>query len=261
MRAKRIVLRIGILALLLSICSVAMAQTNTNSWTKSVGGNWEELYWSLGILPNSYLAVALTNAGWKALAIGANTAQNFPESLYINSLTISSPTNSFNTLLLNFVGFQTPLVTGGLVLGSNSAVTVLSSALIVHSSGVFGRYFSIGGMFIQGANARVTTDLVNLGDIGPGTYDLTNGTLTASGEFIGQNFPARFTQWGGTNSFTMLRMYPNAQYELHGGLVNGNTLAIGYNDVGAVVLRITFWLAEQFWEAWPCPRWTLVAER
>src|SRR5712671_6365131 len=106
------------------------ANSQPNSWTNSVSGYWEDQYWSLGLLPGSDQNILFTNAGWKALGIGPNTAQNFPQTLTVRSITLSSPANSFNTLLLNYAGLQTPL-TAALTVGSNSAVVMLSSALQV----------------------------------------------------------------------------------------------------------------------------------
>src|SRR5438132_11500410 len=93
------------------LVSIAPAQV-VNSWTKPTSGYWEEqAYWSLGVLPNATQSVMFTNAGWKALAIGANTVQNFPQSMQIQDLQIASPVDSHNVFLMNFSGFQVPLQT------------------------------------------------------------------------------------------------------------------------------------------------------
>src|SRR5690349_8087292 len=64
--------------------AIAPGVAQVNSWTKPTSGYWEEqAYWSLGTLPNSSQSVVFTNAGWKALAIGAGTAQEFPDSMQI----------------------------------------------------------------------------------------------------------------------------------------------------------------------------------
>src|ERR1700716_3735534 len=118
------------------------AMGKTNSWIKGTSGYWEEPYWSLG-LPGTNQAVLFTN-GWQALAIGPSTVQNHPESLTVDSLTIAAPSNSFNELLLNYAGLQTPLVIGAptwnngssrrLMVGSNSALVMISSALQVNNN-------------------------------------------------------------------------------------------------------------------------------
>ena len=82
----------------------------TNSWTKPTSGLWHEPFWSLGVLPDgSQSHIMFTNAGWKALAIDQVTARDYRDSLRIPGLTIASPTNTMNTLLLNYAGFQSPL--------------------------------------------------------------------------------------------------------------------------------------------------------
>src|SRR5438477_13089570 len=72
---------------LLLLVAIAPAFADVNSWTKPTSGYWEEQpNWSLGVLPDSTQSVMFTNAGWKALAISANTAQNFPQSMQIQDL-------------------------------------------------------------------------------------------------------------------------------------------------------------------------------
>jgi hypothetical protein len=146
----------------------------TNSWTNSASGNWEDSSsWSLGILPGTNQDIMLTNSGWKALAIGPYTAQNFPETMTVDSITISAPSNSYNTLLLNYSGAQTPLTVQSLSVGSNSTVTLVSSALEVDGT------MDIGGEINQN-DSLVTGNLVDFGGIGPGVYNLNSGILAVS---------------------------------------------------------------------------------
>ena len=87
--------------------AMAPAVADINSWTKPTSGHWEEqAYWSLGLLPDATQSVVFTNAGWKALAIGSQTAQNFPQSMRVQSLRVGAPVDSYNTLLMNFSGFD-----------------------------------------------------------------------------------------------------------------------------------------------------------
>src|SRR5581483_6808891 len=86
--------RLSILASLLSLAVRCGAQDNI--WTSATSGNWQDASWSLGILPATNHTIWLTNYGWKAVQIGSATAQNFPQSLNVNAINISSPTNSFN---------------------------------------------------------------------------------------------------------------------------------------------------------------------
>src|SRR5207245_2842023 len=80
-----------------------------NAWTKSSSGNCEEPYWSLARLPRAGDSVMITNGGWKAIQMGNSTAVNYPSSLAANAIEIRSPVDSFNTLILNYVGTQSPL--------------------------------------------------------------------------------------------------------------------------------------------------------
>src|SRR5436190_5191140 len=103
--------------------AVVPAVAEVNGWTKQTSGYWEEpSSWSLEMLPDATQSVTFTNAGWKALAMGANTVQNFPQSMQIQGLQISAPTNSYNTLLMNFTGFEVPLQTTWVAIGLNSAI-------------------------------------------------------------------------------------------------------------------------------------------
>src|ERR1041385_3668501 len=82
----------------------------TNSWISPTSGAWEDASsWSLGIPPGTNQTIFITNSGWKAVSIGPNTT-HFPQTLSVDSVTISSPTNSLNTLLLNFAGVGSPLI-------------------------------------------------------------------------------------------------------------------------------------------------------
>ena len=77
-----------------------------NSWMKPTSGSWEEPQWSYGVLPGDGQSVAINNAGWKAVQITGNTVANYPQSLTMRDLTISSPVDSYNTLLLNYAGYD-----------------------------------------------------------------------------------------------------------------------------------------------------------
>src|SRR5437762_2774968 len=104
-----------VLLILCQFTSVFADSPLINAWTKPTSGYWEEqASWSLEMPPDATQSIMFTNAGWKALAIGANTAQQFPQSMQIQDLQITSPANSYNTLLMNFSGFEVPLQTTAL---------------------------------------------------------------------------------------------------------------------------------------------------
>jgi hypothetical protein len=222
----------GIAFSLLIFCRFSEpALAQSNSWTNPVSGNWQDSFWSLGVLPGTNQSISFTNAGWKALAIGSGTSQNVPQTLNVSSITVSSPTNSCNTLLLNFAGLQTPLTVsnstnaGAFVLSSNSVVLMLSSVLQVQNS-FLGTpdqeshgAFSIGGTFNEGESSEVAAGFLRVGDIGPGTYNLTNSLLSAGYETI--SGAGLFKQQGGTNLPGILNLQNGGGYDLYSGELNG----------------------------------------
>jgi hypothetical protein len=212
----------------LCCCALCLnARAQTNSWTNTASANWEDPDWSLGMLPGTNQTVFLTNAGWKAVEIGQNTSENYSQSLGITSLTISSPTNSFNEVLMNYAGLETPLVidttnfAGALVIESNAAFVMLSSSLMVGNGSLFSEQgaFSIGGTFIESAGSQVTASYLDLGNIGAGSYDLTNSSLQVyNNETIGGfGYPAMFNQNGGSNTAGNLFLEDSGEYDFYGG--------------------------------------------
>ncbi len=199
-----------------------------NSWINPASGNWDQTSnWSLGVPPGSSQSVMITNTGWKAVAIQPSTASNFPQALAVNSVTITSPTNGFNTLLLNFAGTGSPLVIGvdsntpgSLVIGdSNSAVVMFSSGLTVNNAlGTNNSHlgeFEVDGTFNESEGSQVTAGFLEVG--GSGTYSITNSLLSAPGEFIF----GHFNQQGGTNTGAVI-FTDGGDYDLFDGMLNGS---------------------------------------
>ncbi len=207
------------------------ASAQPNSWTNPTSGYWEDQRWSFGTLPGPGQSILFTNAGWKALGITANTAQNFPQTLSVASITISSPTNSFNTLLLNYAGLDNPLTTSSLTIASNSAVILFSSALRVNNQGT--DHFSVNGTFTEVESSAVNAGYLSLGESSPGIYNLTNSSLTVVGEFLGGAFTATFNHNGGTNSFSTLHLN-HGSYNLYDGHCAG---AIVIGDLNTAVFN------------------------
>ena len=137
--------------LTISLSAPTLVGGAENNWTKPNSGNWEEqAYWSLGVLPDATQSVLFTNAGWKALALGANTAQNFPQSMRVQSLRVDAPVDSYNTLLMNWTGFERPLQTTSLTVGSNAYVVVRGSVLeVIASTNYDSGRLIVNGTFIQ----------------------------------------------------------------------------------------------------------------
>lgn len=203
--------------ILVMACLVQDSQGQTNSWTGSMSGNWHDATWSLGALPGTNQTVMLTNAGWKAVQINASTAQGFPQSMNVNSIVIASPTNSFNTLLLNFSGMQVPLAVKTLSVSSNSAMSLLSSALQINGPSEGG--MTVGGQFDQN-DSTVEGNQINVGYIGPGIYSLNSGFLGVNYLWVGGPFNGTFHQNGGTNATSTTHL-DGGEYVLNDGSFAG----------------------------------------
>jgi hypothetical protein len=216
---------------------VSMAPAQVNSWTKPTSGSWEEqAYWSLGVLPDSTQSVMFTNSGWKAVAIGPNTAQNFPASMQIQDLRIESPQDSFNELLMNFSGFAVPLqMTSLSVVGTNSAFVMQSSRLEVTDTNPNSGNVFVGGTISQGDFSRVkVSGFMSIGRFNENAaYYLTNGSLSIINVLEvggGLGRPAKFVQYGGTNTGGALNVNNEGEYDLYGGDVIANGISVGGGD-------------------------------
>ncbi|HMC28525.1 MAG TPA: hypothetical protein VKM56_12105, partial [Verrucomicrobiae bacterium] len=205
-----------------------------NSWTKPTSGNWEEqAYWSLGVLPDATQDIQFNNPGWKALAIGAQTAQNFPQAMQIGALSVAAPADSYNTLLMNFSGFERPLQTTSLSVYSNSSMVVLSSAVEV-SGNAF-----LGGTFIQSDYSYVKVNgELSVGRFGGGGYFFTNGTLVAGGLHVGFGLGSglgKFAQYGGSNNVGGVQVNIQGEFDVYGGEVNAtNGITVGGGDYASL---------------------------
>lgn len=246
--------------LVLSLCASALGQVN--SWTNPASAAWEQMYWSLGVLPDSSQSVMITNAGYKAVGISPSTRANYPSSMTVSNLTVSAPTNAFNTLLLNFFGTGTPLeVLNGCAIETNGVIENLYSALEVHSAFEIdygGQYVEEGGVTIATNAIEViggSVDLTNAtvqgyielyggtitqvqgqtsGDIniGLGSYNMLSGTFTGQCAFGDSAEGAEFNQYGGTNVGNIITEDGYGQYAIYDGLANESDINLGYGDYG-----------------------------
>jgi hypothetical protein len=222
--------------ILTAVISFALSSSSQiNSWTKSTSGSWHEPFWSLGVLPDANQShITVKNAGWKAVAIDRVTARDFPESLNIPRLTVSSPTNTMNTLMLNFAGLQSPLrVAGDFDLGSNSVLLTISSALEVGGS------FLIDGTVNHDNASSVSASIVHVGDTSPGNYHFNNGTVRTGDLIVGDGTSGRFNQSSATSLSVSNRLiigrgdYPrtfregDGFFDLAAGTVTARIIQIG----------------------------------
>src|SRR5689334_10538568 len=175
------------------LVTTASGQTRAaNSWTKPSSGFWEEPNWSLGVLPNSSQSIFITNQNWKAVGITPSTAANFPTSMTVDSLTVQGAYDTFNTLLLQYVGTGSPLtVLNGITLQDMARILNFDSALIVQG----GTIIVTNAQIVQdGGLIRTTNATMYLQNA---DYFLTNGVFEAGQVSLGFPVSARFNQYGG----------------------------------------------------------------
>jgi hypothetical protein len=180
---KRKSMRSPFIALL--FCALGLpVSAQFNNWTNTASGNWEDaVNWSLGLRPAANQTIAISNPGYKAVGISSSTAANFPASLTINNLSISAPTNTLNTLLLNYAGTGIPLrVLNSCSVGSNGTLLNLYSSLQVDGSNGGGFLVSDGGQFMEEGGFSHIAPLVQLQN---GTLNATNAALTLGGLQVG----------------------------------------------------------------------------
>src|SRR6185312_10163272 len=207
-----------------TLCFAECLEAQDNVWTSPTSGNWQDASWSLGI-PATNQTIWVTNYGWKAVQIGADTANHFPQSLNLNAINIASPTNTFNTLLLNYAGSDTPLTVKTLTVASNSALQMVSSALQIN--GPNGSGMMIGGS-VEQTDSVVAGNQVNVGYIGAGTYHFNSGYFTVSQLWLGGGAnPGVFNQSGGTNGFGITHL-------------DGGTYVLSNGWYGATIYFDTF---------------------
>lgn len=211
--------RYAALMLLASLAPFS-ALSQVNHWTKPGSGSWEEPYWSLGTPPALDHRVVIGNPGWKAVQITGNTVQAIPDSLSVYSIDVTSPVDSFNTLLLNYAGFERPLtVKYSMTIGNNAALTMHASALRIQTPTGVGLF--IGGTVNQNDFTQVTGNQADVGWVGPGVYNLNSGLLQLEHIWVGGPYAGVFNQNGGSNATRIVHLEPGGVYNFRGGDFNG----------------------------------------
>lgn len=198
-----------------------------NAWIKPTSGAWEEPQWTLETLPGPGQTVAITNAGWKAVAIGSTTVSEHASTLTIEGLQLNAPPDSMNVLLLNYSGTEVPLrVEGDVEVGLNGRIDSLYSGLSVG-----GDLHVWNGEIDQDWGATLLGGLLDL----DGAYYLTNGLLQATRLVVASTNSADFVQYGGQAEVgTVLVGVSGAppvlidgNYFLYGGTLASTNLQVG----------------------------------
>jgi hypothetical protein len=168
---------------------MVVAAGNTNNWTNSVSGKWENgTNWSLNVPPyTGHSLVSITNAGTKAVINDATTASQFPSTMTISNLTIGAPSGATNTLLLAHGGTNTPFrLFNALNVNSGGAVVVSNAALRL--DGGFNGSSRIDGSVTLLDGSLISTNSNNrtyIGHSGQGTLTISNGTFESYYPIVG----------------------------------------------------------------------------
>ncbi len=211
-----------------------------NAWLNPGSGDWQDqTAWSLGILPARDQTIMITNQGWKAIAIGPATSQNFPQSLNVASVILGGYTDSFNVLLLNYAGLEVPLTAGTISIGTNSGITALGSAINISTNRGTGALTNESAIN-QGDSAMVTATSLQIGTMqAAGVYNLTNGSLAAQQAVLGEVVPVPpfggapspfnpstfFNQFGGSVALNLLRL-DGGTYRLSDGVLGAGAIQV-----------------------------------
>ena len=191
---------LGLSAIVVPKCS----QAQTNDWTYSSGGFWDEFRnWSLGVRPASSQVVLITNAVTKLVTVDSYTSGTYPASMTVTSLTLSAAQGITATLFLSNAGTTTPLyiqdslaiLSGGVLLMTNSSLQVggpaggsfvLESAAAISGTNSFsgGVYIGLstnssGSFLVSDGQSLFTNGYTVIGFYGSGQAILANGTLQA----------------------------------------------------------------------------------
>ena len=121
------------------------ARAQTNSWITPASDKWETATnWSLGIAPTNSQSVFITNSISKTVTINSVTSGNFSNTLTVNTLSISSPDSSTNTLLVSSTFPSVTLTILDSLSVSNGGVLAISGSA-VNVIGITNGNVSLGG--------------------------------------------------------------------------------------------------------------------
>ncbi len=211
-----------ILILIAGLTAISLpGEAQTNSWTNPASGQWEDLFWSLGILPSTNQTVQITNANSKAVSISATTVVGFPQTMTITNLAVSGPPGTFNTLLLNFASLQLNVL-NDCTIGTNGRILNLSSLLLV------GNDLTISNGTLEADQGVIY--------VYPGEITIANGIMAvtnSSSSFLTVQLltNASFVQVGGTvDGWVEIQ---SGEYDLRGGLLSG-LMIVGDFGAGSV---------------------------
>ena len=198
------ILRVYAIVILAIAVFPAAAWAQTNSWSNSSGGYWDDFRnWSLGVRPTNSPSVLITNDPSKTVTVDGYTSGTYPDSMTISNLTLLGSGGTTNTLFLSNAGASTPLIVrnslailgGGALLMTNSSLHVggpaegsfvLEGTAALSGTNSFsgGLYLgfstnSAGSISMANGQAGFTNGYTVIGYYGSGQVVLSNGTCQA----------------------------------------------------------------------------------
>ncbi len=112
------------------------ANAQTNSWTNSASGYWQDATsWSLGLPPASMQSMLITNAGDKTVLVDSSTSSGFSNTMTVSDLILAGQTGSTNTLFVNNIASNPPLhILNSLIVNPGGVLSTTNSALLVDNA-------------------------------------------------------------------------------------------------------------------------------
>jgi hypothetical protein len=159
---------------------VQPAYAQTNNWTNSVSGKWEDgALWSLGIPPGNGQSIRINDLTNKTVTVDGTTAASFPETMTIHNLTVSGQATFPSAYLLSLVnaGSLTPLSCDqAAVIGSGGAISVMNSILQLNSGALQnnGTFTILSGGVLLATNVA-GTGLLSVGTSAQSEFNLRGG--------------------------------------------------------------------------------------
>jgi T5SS/PEP-CTERM-associated repeat protein len=233
---------------------ILSAQGTTNSWNVASSGLWEQAAdWSQGVTPSTTnAAVLITNATSKTVTITASTFTVAPGSVTNFGITVSGPSGSTNTLLVENTPVGRPFVAVQLDIGTNASAVVTNATLQV---GVLGSgTLTVDGQLQVGPGGLLDTSnagTMNVGSVSSAAVSIMGGGAALSaGVVMGAGFLGSTAVVSGAGSIWsngVLVVQSGTLIITNGGAVVGSGEVGGdggFDVMGIVTGPGSVWIAE-----------------
>lgn len=193
----------GLIAISVAIAPATRAIDN--SWTNSNSGKWEDsANWSLGVAPSNTHAVFVTNAVSKTVTVDSMTSGSLPNSMTINSLTMSAAPSFNNTLLVTNAGITPLTINGQCTIATNSALVVTNSRFTVSGASTNRLAINGGSVRLDSGTMTISGGQLSVGALGEfiingGRLNMSNGGVIGKMELVGGTIPSTSLGIGSTN--------------------------------------------------------------